>query len=115
MQVVCFKGIFKNFQALQETWKECLKQGGLSAEIKARIVGCQAQMSSFNYLIGILLVERLFAHADNLSSALQKKDHSAVAGQGLAKQTVETLKRIREENSYNLFYDTVLEKKMRVL
>ena len=111
VRAVCFKRIFKNYQALQETWKECLKQGGLSAEIKARVVGCQAQMNSFNYLFGILLGERLFAHTDNLSAALQKKDLSAVAGQGLANQTMETLKRIRDENSYNLFYDTVLEKK----
>ena len=111
VQAVCFKCILKNYQVLQETWKKHLKQGGLSAEIKARIVGCQAQMNLFNYLFGILLVERLFAHTDNLSAALQKKDLSAVAGQGLAYQTMETLKRIQDENSYKLFYDTVLEKK----
>ena len=68
-------------------------------------------MNSFNYLFGILLGESLLAHTDNLSAALQKKDLSTVAGQGLANQTMETLKRIRGENSYNLFYDTVLEKK----
>ena len=68
-------------------------------------------MNPFNYLFRILLVERLFAHTDNFSAALQKKDLSAVAGRGLANQTMETLKRIRDENSYNLFYDTVLEKK----
>ena len=65
-------------------------------------------MNSFNCLFGILLGKRLFAHTDNLSAALQKKDLSAVAGQGLANQTMETLKRIGDENSYNLFYDTVL-------
>ena len=68
-------------------------------------------MNSFNYLFGILLGERLFANTDHLSAALQKKDLSAVSRQGLANQTMETLKRIRDENSYNLFYHTVLEKK----
>ena len=111
VRAVCFKCIFKNYQALRETYKECLKQGGLSADIKARVAGCQAQMNSFNYWFGILLGERLFAHTDNLSAAQQKKDLSAVAGQDLANQTMETLKRIRDENSYYLFYDTVLEKK----
>ena len=86
----------------------------LSTEIKARIVGCQAQMNSFNYLFGVLLGERLFSHTclcDNLSATLQKSNLSAVARQNLAKQTVETLKRIRNDDSFNLFLDAVLEKK----
>ena len=91
VRAVSFKCIFKNYQALRETYKECLKQGGLSADIETRVVGCQAQMNSFNYLFGILLGERLFAHIDNLSAALQKKDLPAVAGQDLANQTMETL------------------------
>ena len=60
VRAVCFKRILKNYQALQETSKECLGQSGLSTEIKARIVGCQAQMNSFNYLFGVLLGEWLF-------------------------------------------------------
>ena len=53
-------------------------------------------MNSFNYLFGILLGEWLFAHTDSLSAALQKKDLSAVAGQVLANQTMEILKRIQK-------------------
>ena len=30
VRAVCFKRIFKNYQALQETWKECMEQRGLS-------------------------------------------------------------------------------------
>ena len=41
----CFNRILKNYQALQERRNECLKQGGLSAKIKACVVGCQAQMN----------------------------------------------------------------------
>ena len=55
-----------------------------------------------------------FSHTclcDNLSATLQKSNLSAVAGQNLAKQTVETLKRIRNDDSFNLFHDAVLEKK----
>ena len=111
VRAVCFKRIFNNYQALQDTWKECLGQSGLSTEIRARIIGCQAQMNSFNYFFGVLLGERLFSHTDNLSATLQKRNLSAVAGQNLAKQTMETLKRIRDHDSFDLFYDSVLEKK----
>ena len=62
-------------------------------------------------MIGALLGERLFSHTDNLSATLQKSNVSAVAGQNLAKQTVEILKRIRNDDSFNLFYDAVLERK----
>ena len=80
VRAVCFKRILKNYQALQETSKECLGQSGLSTEIKARIVSCQAQMNSFNYFFVVLLGERLFSHTDNLSATLQKSNLSAVAG-----------------------------------
>ena len=45
VRAVCFKPTLKSYQALEETWKECLNQVGRSAEIKASIVGCQAQMN----------------------------------------------------------------------
>ena len=67
--------------------------------------------NELNFLIGVLLGERLFSHTDNLSATLQKSNVSAVAGQNLAKQTVEILKRIRNDDSFNLFYDAVLERK----
>ena len=114
VRAVCFKRILKNYQTLQVTSKECLVQSGLSTEIKAAIVGSQVQMNSFNYLVGVLLGERLFCHTclcDNLSATSQKSNLSAVAGQNLAKQKVETLKRIQNDDSLNLFHDTVLEKK----
>ena len=40
VRAVCFKRIFKNYQVLQETWKQCLKQGGLSAEINSTALRC---------------------------------------------------------------------------
>lgn len=41
----------------------------------------------------------------------KKKNLSAVGGQRLADLTVETLKRIRNENSFGAFYDSILEGK----
>ena len=51
----CFKRIFQNYEALMETWKECLIQGGFSADVKARVIGCQAKMKTFDYFFGLLL------------------------------------------------------------
>ena len=77
VRATCFKRIFENYQALQDTWCEVLEQGKLSAEIEACVTGCQTQMKTFDYFFGILLGERLFAHTDNLSKTLQETNMSA--------------------------------------
>ena len=41
----CFKQIFENYAALQETWKECFQKVGLSIDVKPCIIGCK----TFNY------------------------------------------------------------------
>ena len=64
VRATCFKRIFQNYEALMETWKECLIQGGLSTDVKARVIGCQAKMKTFDYFFGLLLGERLFSHTD---------------------------------------------------
>ena len=55
VRATCFKRIFENYQALQDTWCEVLEQGKLSAEIEACVTGCQTQMKTFDYFFGILL------------------------------------------------------------
>ena len=77
--------------------RESLEQGGLSVEIKACVLGCQKQMQTFNYFFSILLGERLFAHTNNLLKTLQRKGMSAAISMRLAKLTMGTLKRIRDE------------------
>jgi len=107
----CFNRIYLNYAALQKVWDECLVSGGLSVEIKARIIGCQSQMRSFDFFFGLLLGERLFAHSDNLSKTLQGKKISAVVGHRVAMLMVDTLLRIRNDTSFDLFYESVLSKK----
>lgn len=107
----CFKRIYDNYAALLSTWDECLSKGGLTTDVKSRITGCQTQMKTFNYFFGLLLGQRLFSHTDNLSAALQSKKMSALSGQQLAFKTIETLRRIRSDEAFNLFYDSVLQKK----
>ena len=70
-------------------------------------------MLTFDYFFGILLGDHLFAHTDNLSRTLQGKGMSAAISMRLSKQTIATLKRIRDEQSFDAFFDSVLQKKKR--
>lgn len=81
----------------------CLDQK-LQADVRSRIIGCQAQMNTFNFLFGLHSGERLFSHTDNLSKALQKTKMSAVSGQRVANLTKQVRQKIK------LFYDTVVTK-----
>ena len=47
-------------------WDECLQEGGLNTEVKARIMGCKNQMSTFHFFFGLCLGQRLFSITDNL-------------------------------------------------
>ena len=42
-------------------------QGSLDRETRSRIVGCQAQMTSFEFFHGLNPAYRLYAMTDNLS------------------------------------------------
>ncbi|CAM1322602.1 Uncharacterised protein r2_g3115 [Pycnogonum litorale] len=77
----CFRRILHNYSALMEEWKECLADH-LQPDVIGRIVGCQAQMQTFNFFFGLSFGES--SHSDNLSKTLQSKKMSAVSGQRLA-------------------------------
>ena len=61
------------------------------------------QILTFDYCFSILLGDRLFAHTHNFLRMLQGKGMSAAINMRLAKQTIETLKRVLD--------DSVLQKK----
>ena len=65
----CFEKIQMNYIALMKLWDECLQEGGLNTEVKARIMGCKNQMSTFHFFFGLCLGQRLFSITDNLSKA----------------------------------------------
>ena len=52
-----------------------------------------------------------FSHTDNLSETLQKADMSATSGQHNAKLTKDALKKIRNDDCFATFYQTMLRKK----
>ena len=92
--------IMKFFYALQCTWEEAAEIVK-DSETKARIKGVAVQMNSFNYIFGNLLGEMLLKHADNLSRTQQKKSLSAAEGQTIAGMTVDTLKSLQNDASFD--------------
>ena len=77
---------------------------------RGRIFGCQAQMNTFHFFFGLHLGERLFSHTDNLSKTLQKTKMSAVSGQRVANLTKQVLQKMRNNECFKSFYDTVVTK-----
>jgi len=105
----CYKRILDNYEPLMKVWDASLLTN-LKPDIKARIIGCQTQMKTFAYFFGLNLGQRLFAHTDNLSKSLQSPSLSATAGQNLARLTVSTLRSIRDDQSFQLLYESILLK-----
>ena len=64
-------------------------------------------MKTFKFVYGAMLGELVLKHADNLSKALQHKSMSAAEGQEVALMTVETLKRIRSGECFDMFWSKV--------
>ncbi len=98
--------IITNFDCLQRTWEEAVELVN-DTETKARIRGVAAVMNSFDFLFGCLLGETILRHSDNLSSTLQHKTLSAAEGQYIAQMAVATLKSVRNEESFDLFWQKV--------
>ena len=106
----CFHRILENYSALLQEWDICLDTN-LSSEVRARILGCKAQMTDFNFFLGLHLSHLLFAHTDNLSKTLQHEKLSAATGHHIASLVKKTIASIRNDESFDDFYETVLHKK----
>ncbi len=98
--------ITSNYGTLQSTWEEALTVAH-DTETKARIQGVSSQMSTFDYLYGSQLGELILRHTDNLSRTLQHKSLSAAEGQQVAAMAIETIKSLRSDESFDLFWEKV--------
>ena len=101
--------ISNHYDSLQKTWEESLEVVK-DTETKARIRGVSTVMSTFDYLFGNMLGEMILKHSDNLSSTLQCKILCAAEGQHIARMTTETLKSLRSDNAFDLFWQKVNNK-----
>ena len=102
----CFKKILDNYEPLLQLWEESLKEE-LDFETKSRIIGCKKQMKLFTFYFGLNLSKSLYLITDNLSRTLQKEKMSAIGGKELAGLTVKTLKNMRNDRDFKLFYEKI--------
>lgn len=102
-----FRSVLDNYAALQETWDEAIEIVK-DTETKARIGGISAQMKTFTFFFGVTLGELLLRHCDNLSYTLQKTDISAAQGQEVADLTLKTIKSLRSDENFQLFWENLL-------
>ena len=100
------KSILENYDVLNQLWEECLEER-LEPDVKGRIIGVRAQMSQYNLLFGLKLSERILCITDNLSKILQRQSLSAAEAQDLAELTNDTLKSLRTDEAFDLFYQLV--------
>ena len=98
--------ILDNYNVLHQLWEECLDTT-LVPEVKGRMLGVRAQMSQYNLLFGLKLCERILRITDNLSRTLQKQSLSAAEAQHIAALTVKTLKDMRTDETFGLFFKQV--------
>ena len=100
-----------NHSELTDLWDWSLPD----TEMKARIRGVQAMMTSFDFFFGCSLGERLLKQIDNLNSPLQSASMSAAgsAAQGsiLAHDVTKTLLKGRNDSSFELFWELILKRK----
>ena len=58
--------IYQNFIVLKEFWDQ-VRDFNVDSECCAHIIGVQAQMTQFSFLLGLVVAERILQHTDNLS------------------------------------------------
>ena len=76
-------------------------------EVRCRVVGVHMQMQSFNLFFGIQLGVLVLRHTDYSSSTLQHTNLSCYEAQQIAKVCLSTLKGMREEAGFHMFFEKV--------
>ena len=106
------QSVLDNYEVLLQVWEES-KETNLDSEIRARIIGVESQMLSFDFLFGISLGSLILRHSDNLSKSLQHESLSAAEGQELANLRIKVLQSLRNSDQFKLFYERVLQDQSR--
>ena len=81
--------------------------------MKSRIIGVKSIMAKFSFYFGSCLGEKILRQTDNLSRALQSSSISAAQGNMLARDVVKTLLTDRSDESFDLFWARIIQKKKR--
>ena len=72
VRAASLQSVLDNYEVLFGVWEES-KESQVDSEIRARVIGVEAQMQSFDFLFGVSLGALILNHTDNLSKSLQQK------------------------------------------
>ena len=103
VRAASMESVLNNYEVLLRLWEELLARN-LDSDMRARIIGVQAQMMTFDFLFGVLVGSVLLRHTDNLSTSLQQKSLSAAQGQRLASLTIQVLESLRCEKEFSALF-----------
>ena len=111
----CFRKILDNYEVLYTLWNNCLAEGGLTSDIRSRIKGSKDHMETFDLFFGLKLGKLLYSHTDKLSQTLQKEKMSALSSKRIAMLTIETISGMRNQESFDAFYDLCLKESKKIM
>ena len=75
--------------------------------MKARIRGVSVHTKQFEFCFRIHLDHLILDHSDNLSKTVQSTNLAVAGAQVTARCTVKTLKTLRNDSNFDLFYENV--------
>ena len=75
------QSVVDNYEVLFGVWNEA-QSSHLDGDMRARIIGVETQIHTFDFFFGIYLGNLLLRHTDNLSKTLRLKSLSAAEGRG---------------------------------
>ena len=82
----------------------------MESEVKSRVIEVKHQMGTFDYYSRVSLCAQILRISDNLSKTFQHAHISASEGQAVSSLTVKTLEKMRPDDHFNLFWETVTHK-----
>ena len=112
VRAATLQSIVDNYEVLLSLWEESLASR-LDTEMRARILGVQAQMSTFDFLFGVIVGSTILRHTDNLSKTLLQKTFSAAEGQHLASLCTDVLRSLRTDEAFAALYARACQEQQR--
>ena len=79
--------------------------------MRARIIGVQSFMATFEFYFACSLSSLIFSQVDNLSKTLQNPRLSASENYSNAQKVISTLGKDRNEESFDLWWISVIKQK----
>ena len=103
-----------NYKQILKLYDQSLEEGISNSETRAKIIGNQSQMYTFDFYFSMCIAIEVIGQSDILARALQNPNLSASEGKILAENTILTLKAKRSDEKFELFWNENLEESKKL-